>query len=110
MRLLFDENLSPLLATRLADLFPESVHVRDLGLSGRPDAEVWRVAGEVGLVIISKDDDFHHLSFLRGAPPKVVGLRLGNCTTGEIERLLREREKDLRDFYADGDAGFIALP
>lgn len=32
MKLLFDENLSPRLVILLADLFPNSVHVRDMGL------------------------------------------------------------------------------
>ena len=36
MKLLFDENLSYKLVRLLADLFPDSVHVRDVGLeSGR---------------------------------------------------------------------------
>ncbi len=32
MRLLFDHNLSPKLVRRLADLYPDSVHVSHLGL------------------------------------------------------------------------------
>lgn len=30
MKLLFDENLSPKLPNRLSDLFPNSLHVRDV--------------------------------------------------------------------------------
>jgi len=33
MKLLFDENLSPDLVRRLTDLFPDSVHVRDVDLA-----------------------------------------------------------------------------
>ena len=32
MKLLFDENLSPNLPLRLNDLFPNSLHVRDVGM------------------------------------------------------------------------------
>jgi|GEM_PF-3158502 len=32
MRLLFDENLSPKLPNRLNNLFPNSLHVRDVGM------------------------------------------------------------------------------
>lgn len=42
MRLLFDENLSPQLVRRLADVFPGSAHVRDCGLAGGADVAVWR--------------------------------------------------------------------
>ncbi len=37
MKLLFDANLSPRLPTTLADIFPGSVHVRDLGLGRAND-------------------------------------------------------------------------
>lgn len=110
MKLLLDENLSPRLAGRLADLFPGSRHVRDLGLLGRSDDEIWSHAAQHGFVIVSKDDDFHHLSFLRGAPPKVVNLRLGNCTTAQIESLLRARHETLLRFAADPDSGLLLLP
>jgi predicted nuclease of predicted toxin-antitoxin system len=32
MKLLFDQNLSPRLARLLADIFPDSTHVREVGL------------------------------------------------------------------------------
>jgi predicted nuclease of predicted toxin-antitoxin system len=45
VRLLFDENLSPCLADRMADAFPGSAHGRDLGLVGQPDGEIWNGRG-----------------------------------------------------------------
>ena len=38
MRLLFDQNLAAALVPRLADLFPDSAHVRHLGLDESDDA------------------------------------------------------------------------
>jgi Domain of unknown function (DUF5615) len=38
MKLLFDENLSLKLVRLLDDLFPESVHVRDVGLKAADDS------------------------------------------------------------------------
>ncbi|MBI3795645.1 MAG: DUF5615 family PIN-like protein [Deltaproteobacteria bacterium] len=40
MKLLFDQNLSPRLAARLADLYPASSHVYLLGLDRAPDHKV----------------------------------------------------------------------
>lgn len=72
MKLLFDENLSPKLPRLLADYFPGSLHVRDCGLRGFPDSEVWEYARISGFSIISKDSDFQQRSVLYGHPPKVV--------------------------------------
>jgi predicted nuclease of predicted toxin-antitoxin system len=41
VKLLFDQNLSPFLASRLADIFPESEHVQNVGLGKADDAAVW---------------------------------------------------------------------
>jgi len=44
MKLLFDQNVSPSLVKRLADLFPESSHVFWIGLDQAEDNTVWRYA------------------------------------------------------------------
>jgi len=44
VKLLFDQNLSPFLANRLADIFPGSAHVQDVGLDRADDAAVWDYA------------------------------------------------------------------
>ena len=62
MKLLFDQNLSPALVERLADVFPQSIHVRDAGLASAPDEAVWRFALEQGLAIVTKDSDFQERS------------------------------------------------
>lgn len=110
MKLLFDENLSPTLPARLADLFPNSEHVRNLGLARSSDSLIWQNAFGAGFIIVSKDEDFHHLSFLRGAPPKVIGLSLGNLSTARLEQLLRARFDEIIRFAADPTAAFLPLP
>ena len=57
MKLLFDENLSHKLVRLLADLFPDSVHVRDVGLKAADDSEVWKYAQDNSSLICSKDSD-----------------------------------------------------
>jgi predicted nuclease of predicted toxin-antitoxin system len=109
VRLLFDEQLSEELVTAVRDLFPESLHVRLLGKGGAGDPVVWQLAREHGCVLVTKDEDFHRLSVLYGAPPKVVWLRLGNCATADIARLLWDRADDLRRFEAQGEVTFLEL-
>jgi predicted nuclease of predicted toxin-antitoxin system len=53
--------------------------------------------------------DFAERSLSEGPPPKVVWIRCGNCSTGAIESLLRERRAELAAFEADETAPFLAL-
>ena len=68
MRLLFDQNLSPQLVSRLRDLHPGSMHVFDIGLHTRDDAYIWEYARDQDLTI-GKDT----ISVtVYGQPPKVI--------------------------------------
>jgi predicted nuclease of predicted toxin-antitoxin system len=109
MKLLFDENLSPRLVQLLQDLFSDSVHVRDVGLKASDDLTVWKYAQDNSLIICSKDSDMHQRSFLMGFPPKVVWVRLGNCSTSDVEKLLRKHFSTLEAFAADDYASFLSL-
>ncbi len=109
MRLLFDENLSRNLCSRLSDLFPASEQVCGVGLEHASDAEVWAYAKRNGLTIVTKDSDFHQMSFLFGAPPKVIWLRVGNCSTDLVERVLRQNVAALSGLEADHDAAILVL-
>ena len=109
MRLLFDQNLSLQLRILLADLYPGSVHVRDVGLQTADDVVVWDYAEQQELTIVSKDSDFRQRSFLFAHPPKVVWLRRGNCSTTEIETILRVHYDDIVAFERDDVGSFLAL-
>lgn len=109
LRLLFDENLSPRLVEWLAESFPGSLHLDDVGLMGRSDGDVWNYARDFGFVLVSKDNDFRQLSFLQGAPPKVVWLRIGNAPTKAVVDLLLSRKDDIEVFVQDVDSALLAL-
>jgi predicted nuclease of predicted toxin-antitoxin system len=109
MKLLFDENLSPKLPHLLADLFPDSVHVRDVGMKATDDPLVWDYAKDNGFMIVSKDADMHDLSLVFGNPPKVIWLRLGNCSTSQVENLLRRDVEVIKLFYEDEYVSLLAL-
>lgn len=109
MKLLFDENLSFRLVSALADIFPESAHVRELGLLGADDLSVWNYAAKHGFLLVSKDTDFYERSLVFGAPPKIIWLRVGNCTVNETIALLRSQYIVIRRFAEDTTATFIPL-
>lgn len=109
MKLLFDANLSSKLVERLSDVFPGSTHVSALGLERALDRELLDRAAEAGFIVVSKDEDLHQLVLLHGPPPKVVWVRLGNCTTPEAEAALRGGVERIASLAADEDAAFLVL-
>ena len=109
MRLLFDQNLSDRLLRILAGEYPGSVHVRHVGRGSADDEDIWRYAHDQGLVITSKDSDFHQRSLVRGHPPKVVWIHTGNCRTERIAELLRRHRADLEAFDDDPEASFLII-
>ena len=109
MKLLFDENLSPRLVANLTKEFPESLHVRDIGLERAMDESIWGYAKDNGFVIVSKDSYFHQLSFLFGHPPKVIWIQRGNYSTADVLSLLRQRLSDILQFGREEDETFLAL-
>lgn len=107
--LLFDQNLSPRLVGQLADIYPGSVHVSMVGLGTASDKAVWEYARQQDYMITTKDADFSELGLLWGFPPKIVWIRRGNCSTIEIENLLRSNYDAIVALSEDQDTGVLAL-
>src|SRR6185437_16029378 len=109
MKLLFDQNVSPKLVNRLADLFPGSSHVQSAGLDCASDDQIWEYARQNGFAIVTKDEDYNNLSVVRGSPPKVIWLQFGNCTTVHLEAVFRARFADIEAFEIDPSVGTLVL-
>jgi predicted nuclease of predicted toxin-antitoxin system len=93
VKLLFDQNLAPRLVRDLADLFPSSAHVRELGMESATDQEIWSHARDEDFVIVSKDNDFQQMS----------------CSVEESESILRTNSPRIHEFQNDQQAAFLVL-
>ena len=109
MKLLFDQNLAPALAKRLADVFPGSMHVREAALERADDDQIWRFALDHGLAIGTKDSDFQELGQMAVTAPRVVWVRRGNCSTAEIEALLGRHAPRITVLGDKSTPGFLML-
>jgi predicted nuclease of predicted toxin-antitoxin system len=109
VKLLFDQNLSPRLAPLLDDLFPGSQHVQPLGLGRALDIAIWDFARDNDFLIVTKDVDFSDRSAIAGFPPKIIWIRLGNCTTSEVESAIRNNHQQIEAFGNDESLGVLAL-
>ncbi len=109
MKLLFDQNLSPKLVRSLSDLFPGSLHVQAVNLDRAKDNVLWKFAREKSFIIVSKDVDFSDLIVIAGYPPKVIWIRRGNCSTKQIEEILRAHFNDIKNLEESPDIGVLVL-
>ncbi|MBD2695196.1 DUF5615 family PIN-like protein [Anabaena catenula] len=109
MKLLLDENLSDRIVDKILDLYPDSQHVKTLGLINTDDAIIWEFAKMNNFVIISKDSDFHQRSLLYGHPPKFIYLRIGNSPTSKIVQILRDNLSTITQFDSSDTESILVL-
>ncbi|MBU6455545.1 MAG: DUF5615 family PIN-like protein [Cyanobacteria bacterium REEB67] len=79
MKYLIDNQLPVGLVGHLKGHGIDAVHVSQLGLDCASDQEIWDYAKINNCVIVSKDEDFFHLSGTSEDGPQLVWVRLGNC-------------------------------
>lgn len=109
MKLLLDENLSHRLVPALQAAFAGTAHVQQLGLQGESDGALWDFARREGYALASKDDDFRQISLLRGAPPKVLVLAIGNGGNADALRTLLRNQARIEAFDADALESLLVL-
>jgi predicted nuclease of predicted toxin-antitoxin system len=109
MKLLFDQNLSHRLIPSFEQDCPGSQHVRDVDLEKADDEAIWTFARKNNFVILTKDTDFLNRAVLMGHPPKVIQLRLGNCSTERIREVLAEEKEAITRFLQDSTEGILVL-
>ncbi len=109
LKLLFDQNLSRKLVSRLADIFPDTSHVQFHGLADKTDTEIWDFARLNNFCIVTQDADFAERSRLYGSPPKVICLRCGNAPTNQVENLIRSGQNAVKALLDDSTIHCLEL-
>nr|VFJ60579.1 MAG: Predicted nuclease, contains PIN domain, potential toxin-antitoxin system component [Candidatus Kentron sp. FM] len=90
IKFLLDQNISRRIVPELQVAYPGSTQVALLGLESASDSAIWQFALENNFVIVTKDADFEEMSLIRGSPPKMIWIRLGNVTNQTILSALIE--------------------
>lgn len=109
MPLLLDNNLSYRVVEEIADVFHASTHVKFHGMETASDEQIWEFAKYNGLTIVSKDSDFLQRSMVNGHPPKVVWLRIGNCSTQDVVTALISSSERIEAFLQDDTESLLVL-
>ena len=110
-----DAQLSPRLARWIEETFGvECLHVRDLGLRGAEDPEIFQKARDIRSVVMTKDEDFIRLVERNGPPPQVIWVTSGNMPNARFKSLLKDipevRLDRIEEIRAQIDAGTYESP
>ena len=103
MKLLFDQNISFRIVKKVENFLPLAMQVRLLGLENSTDYEIWDYAKVNGYTIVTFDTDFYDMSLIKGTPPKVVWLRLGNTSTQNLALILQQNYELIKQFIESSD-------
>ena len=109
MKLLLDANLSYLLVKPLQELFPGTTHVLNQQLNAADDLSIWQFARQQNYTIVTQDNDFFELASLRGFPPKVIWLRLGNSSNLNVLHQLQAHFSDIKDFINSAEEACLEI-
>lgn len=101
MKLLFDQNISYRIVRLVSDKYPEAIHINQVGLDDATDNSIWKFAEDNDYTIVTFDSDFYNLSILRGCPPKIIWLRIGNTSTLMVAKVLNDDFSLIEAFLTD---------
>jgi predicted nuclease of predicted toxin-antitoxin system len=88
-----DNHLSPIIAKWLSDdlnlIVKSSYTLNTWGLS---DNEIYEKAkrAEILIIIVSKDTDLDQIISIKGSPPKLIKLTIGNCSNKLMFSILKQ--------------------
>jgi predicted nuclease of predicted toxin-antitoxin system len=109
MKLLFDQNISFKVAKKIQDIFPGAKHLSDLRIENYKDIEIWEYSKSNNYCIVTLDYDFIDISTLKGFPPKIIWLRIGNTSTENIINKILSESKLINEFLSSTDTAFLEI-
>ena len=59
--------------------------------------------------LVTQDADFSEMSEILGSPPKIIWIRRGNCSTGQIEAILRQHHEAIASLDTDASADILTI-
>ena len=103
MKLLFDQIISFRIVRKVEDFLPLASQVRLLGLENSKDSDIWDYAKANDFTIVTFDTDFYDISLIKGTPPKIIWLRIGNTSTTNLVECLKINYQLILEFINNAD-------
>jgi len=106
MKLLLDENVSFRILNSLLSIFPGSTHVSK-GSSVKSDLEIFQYAKRNDFTILTFDEDFYDLQLIKGFPPKIIWLRVGNISNLNLLNKIISKKAEIEAFEINSEVGIL---
>jgi predicted nuclease of predicted toxin-antitoxin system len=104
MTVWLDAHLSPGIARWLNETFDvTALPVRELGLRGSDDDQIFFAARKAADVVITKDIDFVILLERHGSPPKLIWLTCGNTSDASLRQILTAKFREALRLLVSGE-------
>lgn len=99
-----DAQLSPALAFWIPENFGiECQPVRELGLLGAKDRQIFQAARDAEAVVLTKDSDFLALLDRLGPPPQILWITCGNTSNAHLKEILKASLPKALDLLRQGE-------
>lgn len=109
LKFLIDTQLPYTLVKKLKALRADAIHTTYFS-DGHllDDIRIIEIAIEQERIVITKDSDFQDNFLLKGAPPKVLLLKLGNISNNDLFKVIESAYKMIEQLFEGGN-GMIVL-
>lgn len=73
------------------------------------DETIWHFAKENNFVIVTKDSDFEELCLIKGIPPQVIWIKVGNTNNKIIANMLINNRDEIEKLLTQAKLSCIEL-
>jgi predicted nuclease of predicted toxin-antitoxin system len=110
MKIIIDQNISFRIIPHINHLFTEVAHVRMLSWTDAPDILIFRNAKQNGFdAILTLDEDFDNIILENSPPPKILWLRVRNCSTSHLAQIIKNKIDIINDFLIDKELDCLEI-
>jgi predicted nuclease of predicted toxin-antitoxin system len=109
LKFIVDTQLPPALASYLSGQGLDAIHTTFYPEGHLlKDREIREKATTENRIIITKDSDFFDFFFVKGAPPKILLLKVGNCSNRELLAIVGRNLNKITQLFS-GDAQLVVV-
>lgn len=110
LKFIVDTQLPPSLASKLLKAGLDAVHTTNYP-NGHlmNDKEIRKVAVAENRIIISKDSDFYDYFILKGIPPKILLIELGNISNAQLFSIINTNISEIVNLFENKNASLVML-
>ena len=110
MKLLLDQNISYRVGKLLRQQNLSIFHISDEKLINKLDVEIINFAKQHQYTaILTKDDDFDAIVTLKGFPPKIIHLKVGNISNQETATIILLHLQKINAFINNNEDAILEI-